>query len=129
MYTDISNNRKYLPFSEKLSMYTYMSNIYHFQKTLGEEGSSLEFRHITSYSMWYCGHHTCEELLHEVIVCVGYFTVLAPDNQVYYVVTSLHHLQIMITLPSLHNTSKVLLHEVVVCVRYFAVLASDNRVY
>jgi hypothetical protein len=92
MYTDISNNRKYLPFSEKLSMYTYMSNIYHFQKTLGEEGSSLEFRHITSYSMWYCGHHTCEELLHEVIVCVGYFTVLAPDNQVYYVVTSLHHL-------------------------------------
>lgn len=57
-------------------------NDYTFQKTLGEEGSSLEFRHIASYSMWYCVHHQCEELLHEVIVCVGYFTVLNPDNQV-----------------------------------------------
>ncbi|CAC5420269.1 S phase cyclin A-associated protein in the endoplasmic reticulum [Mytilus coruscus] len=67
-----------------LKMLNYMAvlNLDMLQKTLGEEGSSLEFRHIASYSMWYCVHHQCEELLHEVIVCVGYFTVLNPDNQV-----------------------------------------------
>ncbi|XP_069138019.1 S phase cyclin A-associated protein in the endoplasmic reticulum-like isoform X2 [Argopecten irradians] len=52
------------------------------QKTLGDEGMSLEFRHIASYLMWYCSHHTSEDILHEVIQCVGYFTVLCPDNQV-----------------------------------------------
>lgn len=52
------------------------------QRTLGEEGMSLEFRHIASYLVWYSGHHLCEDLLHEVILCVGYFTVLHPDNQV-----------------------------------------------
>ncbi|KAJ8304326.1 hypothetical protein KUTeg_017909 [Tegillarca granosa] len=51
------------------------------QKTLGEEGMSLEFRHISSYLMWYCTQSS-EELLHEVILCVGYFTLLNPDNQV-----------------------------------------------
>ena len=43
---------------------------------------SLEFRHIASYLIWYSGHHLYEDLLHEVILCVGYFTVLHPDNQV-----------------------------------------------
>ncbi|ESO94542.1 hypothetical protein LOTGIDRAFT_215534 [Lottia gigantea] len=52
------------------------------QKSLGEEGISLEFRHIASYLMWYCTHQPNEELLHEVILCVGNFTVLNPDNQV-----------------------------------------------
>ncbi|KAL5005177.1 hypothetical protein ScPMuIL_018633 [Solemya velum] len=52
------------------------------QKTLGDEGTSLEFRHISSYLIWYCSHHPAEELLHEVILCVGYFTILHPDNQV-----------------------------------------------
>ncbi|XP_021362165.1 S phase cyclin A-associated protein in the endoplasmic reticulum-like isoform X2 [Mizuhopecten yessoensis] len=52
------------------------------QKTLGDEGMSLEFRHIASYLMWYCSHHTSDDILHEVIQCVGYFTVLCPDNQV-----------------------------------------------
>ncbi|KAL8602244.1 hypothetical protein ACOMHN_022757 [Nucella lapillus] len=52
------------------------------QRALGEEGLSLEFRHIASYLIWYSGHHLCEDLLHEVILCVGYFTVLHPDNQV-----------------------------------------------
>ncbi|XP_048254024.1 S phase cyclin A-associated protein in the endoplasmic reticulum-like [Haliotis rufescens] len=54
------------------------------QKTLGEEGMSLEFRHIASYLIWYCSHHTqSEELMHEVILCVGYFTVLNTDNQMF----------------------------------------------
>ena len=43
---------------------------------------SLEFRHIASYLLWYCNKVTNEELLHEVILAVGYFTVLHPDNQV-----------------------------------------------
>ena len=52
------------------------------QSTLGCEGMSLEFRHIASYLLWYCNKVTNEELLHEVILAVGYFTVLHPDNQV-----------------------------------------------
>lgn len=52
------------------------------QRALGEEGMSLEFRHIASYLIWYSSHHLCEDLLHEVILCVGYFTILHPDNQV-----------------------------------------------
>ncbi|KAK3584862.1 hypothetical protein CHS0354_027613 [Potamilus streckersoni] len=52
------------------------------QKTLGDEGVSLEFRHIASYLIWYCSHHQSEELLHEVVLCVGYFTVMNADNQV-----------------------------------------------
>lgn len=52
-----------------------------FQQSLGEEGMSLEFRHISSYLIWYCSHHVSEELLHEVILCIGNFTVLNPDNQ------------------------------------------------
>ncbi|XP_056020838.1 S phase cyclin A-associated protein in the endoplasmic reticulum-like isoform X2 [Ostrea edulis] len=52
------------------------------QKALGEEGMSLEFRHIASYLMWYCSRLPCEELLHEVILCVGYFTILNPENQI-----------------------------------------------
>uniref|UniRef100_A0A0L8H6G3 Uncharacterized protein n=1 Tax=Octopus bimaculoides TaxID=37653 RepID=A0A0L8H6G3_OCTBM len=52
-----------------------------FQQSLGEEGMSLEFRHIASYLVWYSSHHLCEELLHEVILCIGNFTVLNSDNQ------------------------------------------------
>uniref|UniRef100_A0AAY4CDB8 S phase cyclin A-associated protein in the endoplasmic reticulum N-terminal domain-containing protein n=1 Tax=Denticeps clupeoides TaxID=299321 RepID=A0AAY4CDB8_9TELE len=53
-----------------------------FQSVLGAEGLSLAFRHIVSSLLWFCSQHTSEELLHEVIVCVGYFTVNHPDNQV-----------------------------------------------
>ncbi|KAI0235425.1 S phase cyclin A-associated protein in the endoplasmic reticulum [Lamellibrachia satsuma] len=51
------------------------------QSSLGEEAMSLEFRHITSYLSWYCSHHVNEELLHEVILSIGYFSVLHHDNQ------------------------------------------------
>ncbi|XP_074925629.1 S phase cyclin A-associated protein in the endoplasmic reticulum isoform X4 [Chelonoidis abingdonii] len=53
-----------------------------FQSVVGAEGLSLAFRHIISSLLWYCSQHTCEGLLHEVILCVGYFTVNHPDNQV-----------------------------------------------
>ncbi|XP_061140086.1 S phase cyclin A-associated protein in the endoplasmic reticulum isoform X3 [Syngnathus typhle] len=53
-----------------------------FQSVLGAEGLSLAFRHIVSSLLWYCTQHSAEELLHEVIICVGYFTVNHPDNQV-----------------------------------------------
>ncbi|XP_068579460.1 S phase cyclin A-associated protein in the endoplasmic reticulum isoform X2 [Cebidichthys violaceus] len=53
-----------------------------FQSVLGAEGLSLAFRHIVSSLLWYCTQHSSEELLHEVIICVGYFTVNHTDNQV-----------------------------------------------
>ncbi|XP_043843546.1 LOW QUALITY PROTEIN: S phase cyclin A-associated protein in the endoplasmic reticulum [Dromiciops gliroides] len=53
-----------------------------FQSIVGAEGLSLAFRHILSSLLWHCAHHSCEGLLHEVIICVGYFTVNHPDNQV-----------------------------------------------
>uniref|UniRef100_A0A3P9LUH0 S-phase cyclin A associated protein in the ER n=1 Tax=Oryzias latipes TaxID=8090 RepID=A0A3P9LUH0_ORYLA len=53
-----------------------------FQSVLGAEGLSLAFRHIISSLLWYCTQHSSEELLHEAIICVGYFTVNHPDNQV-----------------------------------------------
>uniref|UniRef100_A0A672SR22 S phase cyclin A-associated protein in the endoplasmic reticulum-like n=1 Tax=Sinocyclocheilus grahami TaxID=75366 RepID=A0A672SR22_SINGR len=53
-----------------------------FQCVLGAEGLSLAFRHIASSLLWYCSQHSSEELLHELIICVGYFTVNHPDNQV-----------------------------------------------
>ncbi|XP_053541454.1 S phase cyclin A-associated protein in the endoplasmic reticulum isoform X2 [Ictalurus punctatus] len=52
-----------------------------FQSVLGAEGLSLAFRHIVSSLLWYCSQNSSEELLHEVIICVGYFTVNHPDNQ------------------------------------------------
>lgn len=51
------------------------------QSVLGNEGLSLQLRHIASYLLWYCSHWTLQELLHEVILLVGYFTVLNFDNQ------------------------------------------------
>ncbi|XP_049634542.1 LOW QUALITY PROTEIN: S phase cyclin A-associated protein in the endoplasmic reticulum [Suncus etruscus] len=53
-----------------------------FQSIVGAEGLSLAFRHIASSLLGHCGQVSCESLLHEVIVCVGYFTVNHPDNQV-----------------------------------------------
>ncbi|XP_072574277.1 S phase cyclin A-associated protein in the endoplasmic reticulum isoform X1 [Paramormyrops kingsleyae] len=52
-----------------------------FQSVLGAEGLSLAFRHIVSSLLCYCSQQTDESLLHEVIICVGYFTVSHPDNQ------------------------------------------------
>ncbi|XP_073068330.1 S phase cyclin A-associated protein in the endoplasmic reticulum isoform X4 [Manis javanica] len=52
-----------------------------FQSVVGAEGLSLAFRHIASSLLGYCSQVPCESLLHEVVVCVGYFTVSHPDNQ------------------------------------------------
>ncbi|XP_073508766.1 S phase cyclin A-associated protein in the endoplasmic reticulum isoform X3 [Phyllobates terribilis] len=53
-----------------------------FQSVVGAEGLSLAFRHVISSLIWFCTQYTCEDLLHEIIVCVGYFTVNHTDNQV-----------------------------------------------
>lgn len=53
------------------------------QVSLGAEGVSLEFRHIISHLLWVCSEGKNEDLLHEVILIVGYFTVLNYDNQVF----------------------------------------------
>ncbi|XP_040269541.1 S phase cyclin A-associated protein in the endoplasmic reticulum isoform X1 [Bufo bufo] len=53
-----------------------------FQSVVGAEGLSLAFRHVISYLIWFCTQYMCEDLLHEIIVCVGYFTVNHADNQV-----------------------------------------------
>jgi len=51
------------------------------QTVLGSEGISLEFRHIASYLLYYCQHHSQTDLLNQVIILVGYFTANHPDNQ------------------------------------------------
>nr|XP_021511913.1 S phase cyclin A-associated protein in the endoplasmic reticulum-like [Meriones unguiculatus] len=57
-------------------------NLPAFQSIVGAEGLSLAFRHMASSLLGHCSQVSCESLLHEVIVCVGYFTVNHPDNQV-----------------------------------------------
>ncbi|XP_076781440.1 S phase cyclin A-associated protein in the endoplasmic reticulum isoform X4 [Arvicanthis niloticus] len=56
-------------------------NLSAFQSIVGAEGLSLAFRHMASSLLGHCSQVSCESLLHEVIVCVGYFTVNHPDNQ------------------------------------------------
>ncbi|RWS30070.1 S phase cyclin A-associated protein in the endoplasmic reticulum-like protein [Leptotrombidium deliense] len=51
------------------------------QAILGSEGLSLQLRHIASYLLWYCSHWNNTALLHELILLIGYFTVLNVDNQ------------------------------------------------
>ena len=66
------------------------------QEVLGQEGISLEFRHIASYLLWYCqtainasnknseSEHDImpfKSLLHEVITLVGYFAARHQENQ------------------------------------------------
>ncbi|XP_075713760.1 S phase cyclin A-associated protein in the endoplasmic reticulum isoform X2 [Rhinoderma darwinii] len=53
-----------------------------FQSVVGAEGLSLAFRHVISFLIWFCTQYSCQDLLHEIIVCVGYFTVNHADNQV-----------------------------------------------
>ncbi|XP_035210536.1 S phase cyclin A-associated protein in the endoplasmic reticulum-like isoform X2 [Stegodyphus dumicola] len=66
-----------------LRMLNHMAvmNLQAFQSIMGSEGLSLQLRHITSHLLWYCSHWASDVLLHEIILLVGYFTVLNPDNQ------------------------------------------------
>ncbi len=52
-----------------------------FQEVLGQEGISLEFRHIASYLLWYCQGQQ-SELLDTTVQLVGYFAARHEDNQV-----------------------------------------------
>jgi hypothetical protein len=53
------------------------------QSLLGEDSSSLQLRHIASYLIWYLSSIRHDELLHEIILLIGYFTVLNNENQVF----------------------------------------------
>ncbi|KAK3853709.1 hypothetical protein Pcinc_039763 [Petrolisthes cinctipes] len=53
-----------------------------FQSVLGGEGISLEFRHIASYLLWYCSHWSADDILHNIIPLVGFFTINNKENQV-----------------------------------------------
>ncbi|UXI19061.1 26S proteasome non-ATPase regulatory subunit 6 [Sarcoptes scabiei] len=69
---------------EIIKFFNYLSllDINLIQLILGSEGLSLQIRHICSYLIWYCSfHQKFSELLHEVILFIGNFVVLNPDNQ------------------------------------------------
>nr|XP_018670953.1 S phase cyclin A-associated protein in the endoplasmic reticulum isoform X2 [Ciona intestinalis] len=51
------------------------------QSSLGADGVSLEYRHICTYLLWYCEEYKHTQLLHDTIVCVGFFTILNTRNQ------------------------------------------------
>ena len=52
------------------------------QALLSEESLSLQIRHITSFLLWYCTQTNTNDLLNEVILLIGFFTVLNVENQV-----------------------------------------------
>jgi len=52
------------------------------QTALGEESLSLQLRHIASYLIWYLTTNKHDELLHEILLLIGYFCVLNDENQV-----------------------------------------------
>ena len=42
----------------------------------------MQLRHIASYLIWSFSQNKSDEILHEMILLIGYFTVLNNDNQV-----------------------------------------------
>uniref|UniRef100_T1JIS4 S phase cyclin A-associated protein in the endoplasmic reticulum N-terminal domain-containing protein n=1 Tax=Strigamia maritima TaxID=126957 RepID=T1JIS4_STRMM len=77
-----------------------------FQSVLGDDALSLEFRHISTYLLWYYSasqaysDEILTSLLHELLLTVGYFTVLNADHQT--IIHSGHTptlLQQLVTLP------------------------------
>ncbi|CAF1121133.1 unnamed protein product [Rotaria sordida] len=55
-----------------------------FQTILGEETISLQLRHVANYILAYCNHKQItnnDNLLHEIILLIGYYCVLNQDNQ------------------------------------------------
>ncbi len=52
------------------------------QAILGEESLSLQLRHIASYLIWYLTTNKHDDLLHEILLLIGYFCVLNDENQV-----------------------------------------------
>ncbi|VVC25612.1 Zinc finger C2H2-type,S phase cyclin A-associated protein in the endoplasmic reticulum, N- [Cinara cedri] len=53
-----------------------------FQEVLRAESLSVQFRHIARYLLWFCSEKPDnKEILNEVIVAVGYFTLNSPQHQ------------------------------------------------
>ncbi|XP_065672275.1 S phase cyclin A-associated protein in the endoplasmic reticulum isoform X2 [Hydra vulgaris] len=58
-------------------------DIHSFQNTLCKEGISLQYRSVVSYVLRYTLNEKCDDLLHEVILSLGYFCVLHEENQLF----------------------------------------------
>ena len=52
------------------------------QSLLGAESNSLQLRHIASYLIWYLTTNRHDELLHEIVLLIGCFSLLNSENQV-----------------------------------------------
>lgn len=58
-------------------------DIHAFQSTLASEGISLQYQSVLSYLLRYTSNEKCDDLLHEVILSIGYFTMLNNENQMF----------------------------------------------
>eukprot|EP00794_Sanderia_malayensis_P010037 gene10037-11063_t len=53
------------------------------QSILAAEGNSLQLRSVANYLLRYCSTQNCDELLFELVITIGYFTVMHKDNQIF----------------------------------------------
>eukprot|EP00112_Aurelia_sp_Birch-Aquarium-sp1_P014789 Seg321.6 transcript_id=Seg321.6/GoldUCD/mRNA.D3Y31 product="S phase cyclin A-associated protein in the endoplasmic reticulum" protein_id=Seg321.6/GoldUCD/D3Y31 len=67
----------------RLVNFTALLDIHVLQDILGAEGNCLQFRSIANYILRYCSTQNCDDLLSELVVSVGYYTVLNKDNQIF----------------------------------------------
>ncbi|RDD45092.1 S phase cyclin A-associated protein in the endoplasmic reticulum [Trichoplax sp. H2] len=54
-----------------------------FQSILGQEGISLEYRHVMVYLLWHFSFHKDDALLQDIIMNIGYYSILNNDNQTF----------------------------------------------
>ncbi|KAL8624057.1 hypothetical protein ACOMHN_019480 [Nucella lapillus] len=110
-------------------------------RAMGEEGMSLELRHIASYLILYSSHHLCEDLLHmasylilysshSVTTCVRtcYTSPALILYSSHHLCEDLLHIASYLILYSSHHLCEDLLLQVILCVGYFTVLHPDNQV-
>jgi len=53
------------------------------QEILGAEGNCLQFKSVANFLLRYSSSQSCDELLSEIVISIGYFTVLNKDNQIF----------------------------------------------
>lgn len=60
-----------------------LMDLHVFQSTVVSEGTSLQYRSVVTYLLRYTSNEKCDDLLHEVILSIGYFTLLNNENQMF----------------------------------------------